>query len=176
MAKTAGRQESGERVNLVEGDKPSGWIVPELDFPTFRLGLVAKFMDRLTIRQLSEVSDYSYAEWRVLSRLAYHKDGATVGRIASLAWVDRAEVSRAVATLEKRGLVTRRENPEDRRTPILSLTPTGLEEHHRIIVLRGAFHELLVQDLSGAEREQLDQLLDKVARRLLGMNNGSPTE
>lgn len=149
--------------------RPEGWVLPELDYPTFRLSLVAKYMDRMTIRQLSELSDLSYAEWRVLSRLALMPGGGTVGRIAGLAWVDRAEVSRAAASLEKRGMVQRRDNPADRRTPILSLTESGTAEQNRIMQARGKFHESLIQDLTGEERATLDALLHKVAGRVLSM-------
>ena len=149
--------------------KPEGWVLPELDYPTFRLSLVAKYMDRLTIRQLAELSDLSYAEWRVLSRLALMPDGGTVGRIAGLAWVDRAEVSRAASSLEKRGMVQRRANTADRRTPILSLTDAGKAEQHRIMTARGSFHESLIQDLTTEERAMLDALLHKVAGRVLSL-------
>ena len=96
-------------------------------------------------------------------------DGGTVGRIAGLAWVDRAEVSRAASSLEKRGMVQRRANTADRRTPILSLTDAGKAEQHRIMTARGSFHESLIQDLTAEERATLDALLHKVAGRVLSL-------
>ena len=155
--------------------EPEGWALPHLDYPTFRITLLAKYMDRLTIRQLSQLSELSYAEWRVLSRLALMQHGGTVGKVAALAWVDRAEVSRAAASLEKRGMVKRRENPADRRTPILTLTDAGHAEQERIIAAREDYHRILTQDLSEAETRQLDELLQKVANRVLWMM-GQPGE
>ncbi len=144
-----------------------GWVLPQLDYPTFRLALVAKVMDRLTIRRLSEAGGISYSEWRVLSRLMTLKEGATVRQIADLAWVDRAEVSRAVAALEKQGLISRRANSRDLRTPILTLTETGRRKYESLIAVRGAFHEGLMADLSQPERAKLDKLLGKIMHRLL---------
>jgi DNA-binding MarR family transcriptional regulator len=144
-----------------------GWILPDLDYSTFRLALVAKVMDRLTLRRLSERGETTYAEWRVISRLAMMPQGATVGRIADLAWVDRAEVSRAATALEKRGLTARRENPEDRRKPILYLTEAGRTAYTRMARDRGAFHASLVADLSEEERRTLDRLLAKIAQRIV---------
>ena len=146
---------------------PDGWVLPDLDYPTFRLSLVAKVMDRLTLRRLARRGDTSLAEWRVLSRLATMPTGATVGQIADIAWVDRAEVSRAAAALERRGLTARRVNPQDRRTPILSLTDAGRDRYAAMAQARGAFHASLLVDLNQAERDTLDRLLARIARRLM---------
>jgi DNA-binding MarR family transcriptional regulator len=145
-----------------------GWVLPDLDFPTFRLSLVAKVMDRLTVRRLSERGEYTYAEWRVLSRLASIGDvGATIGQIADLAWADRAEVSRAATSLEKRGLTARRDSPEDRRKPIVYLTEAGKNSYAGTAGDRSAFHESLIADLTDEERTVLDALLAKIAQRLV---------
>lgn len=152
-----------------------GWKLSGFDYPTFRLSLVAKVMDRLTLRHLAERSDFTYAEWRVLSRLATTPNGATVGQLADMAWVDRAEVSRAAAALEARGLTTRAENPADRRKPILTLTPAGRAAFEPLARERGAFHARLVTDLTEEERATLDRLLGKVARRLTTiLRSGDP--
>lgn len=144
-----------------------GWVLPDLDYPTFRLLLIAKVMDRLTLRRLTEVGVLTYAEWRVLSRLAMAPDGLAVGRLAELAWVDRAEVSRAATALERRGLIGRRTDPDDRRKPILHITDAGRDYYGPMAAERQRFHESLVTDLSSEERTTLDGLLTKIARRLV---------
>lgn len=145
----------------------TGWKIEPLDFPTFRIGLLAKVMDRVTIRALSRQADFSYAQWRVLARLGMMEDGGTVRDIAELAWVDRAEVSRAVSTLEAHGLVTRRENESDRRAPIIDLTAEGRIVYRDILKKRSAFHEELLTDLSAKDRATLDGLLSRIGERLM---------
>jgi len=152
----------------------SGWKLNNLDYPTFRITLLAKIMDRLTIRQFTEKGDLTYAEWRVLSRLGTLPEGGTVGQVAELAWVDRAEVSRAAAALELRGLTSRRENAQDRRKPILFLTPVGRKLYFTNLAERSAFHEALLVDLTDAERAMLDMLLLRVGQRLLDIFRESP--
>lgn len=149
----------------------SGWTVPELDYPTFRVTLIAKVMDRLTLRYMNEGKEMNLAEWRVLARLAT-SPGATVGQIADLAWVDRSEVSRAAAALEQRGLTTRHPNPQDARTPLLYCTKSGMRLYKVKLRQRQAFHEQLISDLDADERRQLDTLLAKIAHRLDEMNRG----
>lgn len=146
-----------------------GWHLDHLNYPTFRMTLLVKIMGRLTIRQFAEHGDLNYAEWRVLGRLAEMPQGATVGQIADMAWVDRAEVSRAAGALEARGYVSRRENPLDRRAPLLSIAEPGRASYMAALEPRRVFHEALLEDLSPQERAQFDQILLKVGGKLATM-------
>lgn len=162
--------------HLVDAADLPGWTFPGLDHATFRLTLLSKAMDRFSLRQLAEYG-ITYAEWRVLGRLASLPEGGTVRQIADLAWADRAEVSRAVAALERRGFTARRENPDDRRTPILHITHAGMEYCRPLVKQRALFHETLMQDLSDQERAEFDRSLAKIAGRLdltlkTGVTNG----
>ena len=148
---------------------PVGWQHPALDYSTFRLALVAKAIDRMTLRMLARTCSYSVSEWRVLSRLGTGQ-AATVRDIADSAWADRAEVSRAAASLERRGLLERRLNPNDRRAPILSCTAEGRKEYERILPERIAFHEALLKPLENWERAALDALLAKLATGIAGLD------
>ena len=144
-----------------------GWRLNGLDYPSFRLSLVAKVMDRLTIRDLARMTDLTIAQWRVLSRLASAPGGLTVRQIAERAWVDRGEVSRAATVLEQRRLSARRVNPSDSRAPILSVTTRGMEEYRRIIAARSEFHTTIMRNMSRAECKEFDRLLKKLATELL---------
>lgn len=152
-----------------QGRNLPGWKVESLDYPTFRLTLIAKIMDRLTIRLLAERGDITYPEWRTLARLATMPGGGTVGQVADLAWVDKAEVSRAVRSLESKGWVARRPNPKDGRTPFLSLTPAGRARYDADIAERTRFHEGLLADFSQEDRDQFDAMLERVGSQLVQM-------
>jgi DNA-binding MarR family transcriptional regulator len=147
----------------------TGWSVERLDFPTFRIGLIAKIMDRMTIRQLLDQDSLSYAEWRVLARLASMADGGTVVQIAELAWVDPGEVSRAVSSLERKELLARRKSPVDGRVSIMSLTMAGRKQYRKTLSRRLKFHENLLAGLSPKERADLDDLLGRIGERLAAM-------
>ncbi len=150
-----------------------GWKLDGLDYPSFRLSLVAKVMDRLTIRDLASRTDLTIAQWRVLSRLSGAPGGLTVRQIAGRAWVDRGEVSRAATVLEQRGFSVRRDNPADGRAPILSATARGLAEYRRLIVARSAFHAVVMRSMSRAECAEFDRLLKKLATELLRVQSQS---
>ena len=146
-----------------------GWTVDGLDYPTFRIGLIAKIMDRQTIRQLLDQDALTYAEWRVLARVAAMKDGGTAGQVAEMAWVDFAEVSRAVSALERRGLLQRRKSSSDRRTSIVFLTDAGREQYSATLERRIRFHEMLLSGLSKEECATLDEFLGRIGKELMGV-------
>jgi DNA-binding MarR family transcriptional regulator len=153
-------------------DGLAGWVLPGLDFPTFRIAQIGKILDRATLRQMGEQGELSYPEWRVLARLATNPD-STVGQIADRAWVDRAEVSRAAAALEARGLTRRKRNPQDARTPLLSCTAEGIDVYHRVLEQRQAFHRKLVANLSEEESRLFDAILMKIAREAVKLASRS---
>ena len=147
-----------------------GWTLEGLDYPTFRLSLVAKVMDRMTLRFFARLSDLSICEWRVLCRLCGNGE-MTVGQIAEQAWVDRAEVSRSAAALVARGWVGRRANPQDGRMPILFATDAGRAAFKPLLDIRSQFHKDMLADLSPLEQQLLDALLNKLAARLLQISS-----
>lgn len=169
VRRTSMNTDSSPEGAKMEGDLDS-WTLPGMDYPTFRLSLVAKIMDRMTLRYFAELSDLTMPEWRVLLRLCIVGE-MTVGQLAEQAWVDPAETSRAAASLETRGWISRRENPKDRRTPILFATKTGRTIYRPLAESRGRFHEDLLSDLTPIERTLLDSLIKKLAARLLTMNS-----
>jgi DNA-binding MarR family transcriptional regulator len=132
--------------------------------------LVAKAIDRLTLKMLDENCDLTIAEWRVLSRLAPAESGATVREISQMAWVDRAEVSRAAASLETAGYTSRRPNPNDGRSPILFITEAGTALYERLLPIRAEFHRTLASDLTDEERTLLDSLLYRIARKVADLS------
>lgn len=160
---------AADNAPAIQDDRLDGWNLEGLDFPSFRISLLAKVMDRLTVRELSSVTNLPIPEWRVLNRLALFKEGLTVRQIATNAWVDRAEVSRAASSLEARGLLSRRTNKADRRAPIMFLTPAGEEVYRPLKAHRAAFHARAMRSFRPEERELLDGLLRKMAANLLEM-------
>jgi DNA-binding MarR family transcriptional regulator len=105
------------------GPLDAAWRIGGPDSVAVRLSFVAKLFDRYLTRQLSEVG-LTVAEWRVMAQLSVVTDN-TIRELALQAWVDRAEVSRAVASLERRELLIRHANAQDKRSPRFSLTPAG---------------------------------------------------
>jgi DNA-binding MarR family transcriptional regulator len=67
-----------------------------------------------------------------------------------------------VDSLEERGLLERRQNPDDRRARALFLTSEGRKLLTRAIAVRTEQERRLTSELSDEEREQLLYLLSRV--------------
>lgn len=80
-------------------------------------------------RGFQDIYRDSYAmtrtQWRVMANLG--KFGAMTARdICAISHIEKTKVSRAVATLERDGMLARRASEQDRRAEVLSLTEKGL--------------------------------------------------
>jgi DNA-binding MarR family transcriptional regulator len=156
------REESSS--GLIDENSPS-WNLGGADYLPYKISLVAKLLDRRTTRMLAEEFGLSVAEWRVLAQLAMC-ECSSVRDLAEQAWVDRAEVSRATASLVRRGYVKRYENPDDRRGPLLSCTRSGQALFRKIRPKRAAFHRSLTSKLDRSQIADLEQALLVLAQVL----------
>ena len=131
----------------------------------YRILLLGKMIDRVTAQHVRDTAQLSLAEWRVLTHVEMIGK-CSAAEVASVAYSDRAEVSRAIGSLEQRGFVQREANPRNRKSSLVSLTPEGKAVHASIRGERGKFYERWLTDLSDAERMALNAALEKVTRRL----------
>jgi DNA-binding MarR family transcriptional regulator len=74
-------------------------------------------------------------------------------------------VSRAVADLERQGLVARRLNRADKREAFLSLTDTGRRTYGEIVPLARDYAARLTADLSAADRAAFDRIVAMLRER-----------
>ena len=101
-------------------------------------------------------------DWRVIALLP-GRPGATAKDLAQLSGLDKSAVSRAVNSLIRQGHVAAAEDTEDNRRIRLTLTPSGMALHDRIIIASLAREELLLDGFSVEEREALFGYLRRVA-------------
>ena len=94
------------------------------EFLPYRLNVVASVVSQSLSRIYSDRYGIGVPEWRVLVTLGQY--GMMTGKaIGAHSHMHKTKVSRAVALLEKRKLVTRRANRADLREAFLALTPAG---------------------------------------------------
>lgn len=132
---------------------------------SFRLSLLAKLTERRLAR-LVGAFDLAVAEYRVLAQIVM-RPSSTVRDIAARTLVDKAQVSRSVAALEERALVTRSMLSNDRRSPMLTATRSGRALLRKIAPLRHADEAQLLAEMPAATvaalRESLTQLFDRLS-------------
>ncbi len=141
------------------------WFLTNQYFIPHRLLLLARMIDRETARDLHSDFNITAAEWRALGYICT-MGSSSAAQICEAFEVDRAEVSRAVARLLDSGLIQRGEARDQGNRLILTPTAAGEALHDRIKTRRREYFEWILQDLDSAEREELDQVLGKIADRV----------
>jgi len=133
-------------------------------FLPYRLAVVADAVSRALAAVYANRFKLTRDQWRVIAQLAEERElkATELGTRTSL---PKMQVSRALAGLERDGLITRAIDPDDRRKLVVRLTAAGRVLYRKIepIVLeREAF---LLQALSSDERAALTLALARVEQR-----------
>ncbi len=143
----------------LSSDAPAG------EFLTQRVGVLHKLLERQTARILLRDHQLTLAEWRVLAQLSA-RSPMTVRAMSEEMFVDRAEVSRAAASLIRRGHVERAGDPKDRRSAFFSCTRKGRALYAKIRPMRERFQSSLEKQLSRTELATLYKSLDALTTHL----------
>lgn len=123
------------------------------DLPTnLRIALL-RLSRRLRHESTLEVTE---AQHSVLSAVV-HLGPMTPGKLAEHDHVQPPSMTRTVAALEARGLVTRKPDPTDKRCVVVAPTDAGLELVKEIKRRRNAWLDKRLARLTPAERETLAQ-------------------
>jgi DNA-binding MarR family transcriptional regulator len=100
-------------------------------------------------------------EWRIMTQLAL-EPGIPASRICQVIGFNKGPVSRTLALMQKRGLVTIRTDPNDGRTHSITLTAKGRGIHDKVIVVALEREKRLLSCLKADEREVLIDLLRRI--------------
>jgi len=133
-------------------------------FLPYRLNVAAAIVSDGLARIYSRRFGIGVPEWRVLATMGEFQSitGKAIGLHSHMG---KVKVSRAVASLEARGLIRRSPNEDDMREAFLVLTPEGARLYGEIAPLALAYVKRLESTLSPSELETLNAVLEKLMRR-----------
>ncbi len=138
---------------------------PRLDlqryFP-YRLARLAEQVSLAVAEVYAIRFSLSRQEWRILAVLGAQPQLATkeIGRLTTL---DKMNVSRAMQTLEARGIVARTRDPDDGRERIVTLTAAGRALYRRIVPFALEREAALLSVLTDSEIKMLDRVMRKLS-------------
>lgn len=132
----------------------------------YRLNLLAELTSENTQAIYRRRHDLTRPEWRVLVNLA-EAESLTASELCERVPAHKTKVSRALASLEAKGWLTRRTDAADRRVAHASLTLKGKRAFNRIRPEMEQATEALLAPLTPEDRQKLDEGL-KVLERLFG--------
>lgn len=128
------------------------------------------YIDRQSSRIFSQY-DLTMGQFAVLEAL-YHKGDMTVGQVQEKILSTSGTIPLIVKNLEKRGYLTRRADPDDKRCCILHITEQGQELIARVYPENEKKIIELMEYWTPEEQEQLVVLLKKFG----GSINGKKSE
>ncbi|BDU71966.1 MarR family winged helix-turn-helix transcriptional regulator [Mesoterricola silvestris] len=119
--------------------------------------LVSRWSDERLFKPAG-ITDQQFNVMRILK--GGPPEGSLIREIRRRILTCRADVPRLVDRMVRGGLVTRREDPADRRGCRVSLTPRGAELEARLAPVHDALCREVEELLSREDREALQGLLD----------------
>ena len=133
-------------------------------FLPYRLNVVASIVSQALSRIYASRYGIGVPEWRVVVTLGQY--GLMTGKaIGEHSHMHKTKVSRAVALLEKRKLVTRRANRADLREAFLALTPAGRAMYEDLVPVALDFANRLSEVVDSADREAFERVVDRLIER-----------
>jgi DNA-binding MarR family transcriptional regulator len=134
-----------------------------------RLIVLANLLKRGAILRYKRLAGLSSVEFGLVASLG-HRPPMSVARLAEAVGMDKGQISRALAGLVSRKLVSRAVNPRDNREVLVCLTRNGLIAHEAIVAGAVERNQRLLEELGKDDVAkllgQIDRLTETAARML----------
>ena len=133
------------------------------DFLPHRLNVLSSLVSHALTRVYGRYG-IGIPEWRVLVTLG--ENGVMTGKaVGAHTHMHKTKVSRAVAQLEQRKLLSRRANRADLRESFLSLTPAGRAVYEELAPSALTFMDRLAEVVAPADRPAFDRAMKQLTKR-----------
>jgi DNA-binding MarR family transcriptional regulator len=134
------------------------------EFLPHRLNVLSSLVSQALTRVYGRRYGIGIPEWRVLVTLGQY--GAMTGKaVGAHTHMHKTKVSRAVAQLEERKLLSRRANRADLRESFLSLTPAGRTVYEEAAPIAQEFTRRLAEVVPPADRAAFDRAIRELTER-----------
>ena len=134
-------------------------------FLPYRLSVTTNRVSRAFAAHYEQEFGISIPEWRVIAVLGAFAPLSS-NEICERTAMDKAKVSRAVATLLKKGSIEREAHQTDQRLIQLTLSRRGRKIYEAIIPRARAIEAEVTRGLSKADVASLHRILDRMGARL----------
>lgn len=120
---------------------------------------------RLELAQRLRPFDLTTEQYAVLVQL-WEGEGVSQSTLAELLLKDKPNITRIIAKVERKGLVQRDRDPDDRRSYQVHLTPAGRELQDVVMPVVYELREQAYHGLDKTRQNELRRLLDTIFRNL----------
>jgi DNA-binding MarR family transcriptional regulator len=150
---------------------------PNLDLAGYLPYLLNRAGSRIATSFSAVARDYgiSLQMWRVLAAL-HHRDGQRIGDLADTTSIEVSTLSRAIGTMEGKGLVKRRRPGGDARTVTVHRTRAGIDLTDRMIPLAAHYEDVALAGFTADEAAMLKALLRRLYDNMAVLENERQAE
>lgn len=134
-------------------------------FLPYQLSVLSNRVSATIAEAYADKFALSVTQWRIMAVLG-EASGLSADTVSQRTQVEKSLISRAVKSLIERNLVRRETNANDARMHSLRLSKLGEEIYQQIVPLSKQIEAELFGCLSTQERQQFEQLIDKVHRHI----------
>lgn len=113
------------------------------------------------------------AQFPFLAELFHRRGPTTQDQLSRALCIDPAATARALDQLQKKGLVSREVNPENRRQKLVSVTPQARDLEEKFCTVLSTASDILVEGLSAVEKEAALTLLDRIMENAMRARYGA---
>jgi len=156
-----------EHVRWVAANWPQ--IDPDVEGIVVRVEKIHRHFQEAFRASLGEAG-LTKEEWKVL--MALHDSVRSHGWLCQDLDVSTGAMTNRLDKLERRGLIRRAPDPHDRRGVLLALTETGESQLHEYVKAGAGRERELVDELTEAEKQELNRLMSKLLASLQAKNAG----
>ena len=159
-------------MNATKPDKARGEgkaaTVPAGGAETLSIGYLTRYAHRAFVKALAddlEPHGILSAQWSVL-RILWDIEGLTQVELAERMRVEKASLTGVLEGMERRGLILRVRNDEDRRKINITLTAQGRRLKPELLPHAAKINRKATRGMTDAETSQLRDLLAKLIQNL----------
>lgn len=145
------------------------------DLLMYRLHKLSAAAGRLVTRMLERRYGITRREWGMLMWLA-RAPGLSPSELAAHLELDRARISRAIASMQAKGLLHKQTSSGNRRTAALQLTAAGLALHDELLPQVRAINLQLAAALDPQQQSQLERSLELLQAQASALEGGDTAD
>lgn len=127
----------------------------------YRLSTLSNQVSAMIAETYKHKFALSITEWRIMAVLGEYPE-ISADEVSHKTRIEKSLISRAVAKLLQRHMITRHMDADDKRRSVLQLSATGRSVYDELVPVSYAYEDKLLRCFSDEEATQFSALLDKL--------------
>ena len=124
---------------------------------------IAREVSKFTVKAM-KAEGIGTAEFDFIHQVRHHP-GITQAQVRDALKIDKGAAARRAASLEAKGYLVRRENPNDHRSQLLFATEKAETLRNSKATVEQTFYEWLLEELTESDRDNFCRILDELYLR-----------